>query len=226
MDYLINQRKLEESDIDKFRIGFTSYPKLEITSDPDYATICEETKGPFGPPNSLFRLKKKILLPLENSAGLVNGLVTRSIEKDTKYRYCQYLLKESKDIGAFFGLRQAYPSILNTGIVFVTEGAFDCISLSKVYPNTVSTLTSYINSEQMWFLDMIADYIVIVFDPDKAGREGSEKVFFENRSSSKKLINREIGHKDLNDILKEKGFNDFKKIVEKSLSTVKNFKIR
>lgn len=167
-------------------------------------------------------LKKKILIPLENSAGLVNGVITRNIDPESKYRYKQFLMKEAANIGAFFGLPQALPYILNEGVVYVVEGAIDCISLAKAFPNTVSTLTSFINEEQMWLLRMLADYIVLVFDPDEAGRKGVDIVL--NKYGSKGITSRELSYGDPNKCLVKMGEVEFVKFAKKSLFGIKNFK--
>jgi DNA primase len=211
----LESRAITLEDIKKFRLGYTAAPFIPLSKDDDFAILKEETKD-------FFYLKKKLYIPLENSAGLVNGLITRSLEPDTKYRYHQYLMKEASTIGAFFGLPQALPHILREGVVFVVEGAIDCISLAKVFPNTVSTLTSFINEEQMWMLRMIADTIVMVFDPDPPGRSGVEKVLA--KYGAKGLFSREFGHGDPNKCLVSLGEEKFAQLAKKSLSGIRNFK--
>lgn len=209
-------RGITSEDIKKYRLGYTVAPFVPVAlSDPDYVKLKETTKD-------FFFLQRKVFFPLENAAGLVNGLVTRSIEKDNPYRYNQKLMEEASKIGAFFGLPQALPHILEKGVVYVTEGAVDCISLAKVKPNTVSVLTSFINEEQMWTLRMIADTIVIVFDPDEPGRKGVDIVM--QKYGSKGIYSREFGMGDLNDTYTRFGEKRFSEIVNKALAGVGNFK--
>lgn len=214
LNYL-HQRRISDDDIRKYRLGFTTIPLVPLSQDEDFSLFKEETKD-------FFMLKKKILIPLENSAGLVNGVITRNIDPESKYRYKQFLMKEAATIGAFFGLPQALPYILNEGIVYVVEGALDCISLAKAFPNTVSTLTSFINEEQMWLLRMLADNIVLVFDPDEAGRKGVDIVL--NKYGSKGITSRELSHGDPNKCLVKMGEVEFVKFAKKSLFGIKNFK--
>ena len=208
-------RGITEEEAKKFRLGFTSTPRLPVTSDEDYKVIMEETK-------KLYFVRKKLLIPLENSMGLSNGMITRDIGPDIEHRYHQYLTKEASEIGAFFGLAQALPFILQEGVVFVVEGAIDCITMAKLFPNTVSSLTSFINEGQMWQLRMLADTIVMVFDPDKAGRKGVETVFA--KYGNKGLLSREFSHWDPNECFRKLGPSKFADLAKKSLSTVKNFK--
>ena len=84
-------------------------------------------------------------------------------------RYMIYLLKEANKMGGFFGLFEALPHIMATRKVFVHEGAIDALSFAKVFPNTISSLTSFINEPQFELLDLLVDKIILVFDDDKAG---------------------------------------------------------
>lgn len=208
----LHSRGVNDDEIKRYRLGYTVAPFIPVNiKDPDYIKLKETTRD-------FFFLQKKIFFPLENAAGLVNGLVTRNIEKDSQYRYNQKLMEEASKIGAFFGLPQALPHILKTGVVYVTEGAVDCISLAKVKPNTVSTLTSFINEEQMWVLRMIAENIVIIFDPDEPGRKGVELVM--NKYGRKGIYSREFGLGDLNETLMLVGEKRFKEIAVKALAGI------
>jgi DNA primase len=212
----LTSRCISIEEANKYRLGYTISPFVPaMPEDEDYLLLKEETKD-------FFYWRKKLIIPLENAVGLTNGLITRVMEPDAKFRYRQYLTKEASTIGAFFGLSQALPHIIREGIVFVTEGAIDCISLARVYPNTVSTLTSFINEEQMWLLRQVADSIVMVFDPDKPGREGVEKVF--SKYGRKGVYNREFGHGDPNACLVKMGEEKFTILAKKTLSGVINFK--
>ena len=213
--YLIDERKLKMEEVAKYRLGYTSMPVLNNDNSEDWASFMEETR-------KLFFLQKKLLIPLENSAGTVNGIITRSIVKDDPHRYGQFLTPEAKNIGAFFGLPQAIPSILKTGVVFVAEGAIYCITLARHYPNTVSTLTSFVNEEQMWTLKLLAETIVLVFDPDDPGRKGVEIVLA--KYGSKGVYSREFGSGDPNKCLQKLGDEKFKTLLDKHLGGFTNFK--
>jgi DNA primase len=158
-------RGLTDDDIKKFGIGYVRVAKIKKDSSEDYKALFESTYE--------FRsLQKKIIFPLRNVLGSVHGLCVRDLEHK---RYIQYFLSEAKKIGAFFGLFEALPSIRKTRKVFVHEGAFDAISFAKVFPNTVSSLTSFLNEQQYEMLRFFADKIILVYDKDKAGNSGIQK---------------------------------------------------
>lgn len=211
VEYLTVGRGFSLEELKKFRIGYTNVPFLPISNDPEEEEFLDLTK-------KLYYLKKKILIPLENPVGLATGVIARATEHDTKFRYQHYYLREAKKTGAFFGLRQALPHIIGKGEVYVTEGSFDCMAIARHYPNTVSTLTSYINDEQMFVLRMLADKIIMVFDPDEAGRGGVETVY--KKYGRKGLYHREFGHTDANDFLVKHGDDRFKAQLGRTLGSL------
>ena len=158
-------RGLTDEDIKKFEIGYVRIATIKKDESEDYKSLWESTYE--------FRsLQKRIIFPLKNILGSVHGLCTRDLEHK---RYTQYFLSEAKRIGAFFGLYEALPHIRRTQKVFVHEGAFDAISFAKVFPNTISSLTSFLNEQQYELLRFFADKIILVYDKDKAGNSGVRK---------------------------------------------------
>jgi DNA primase len=140
--------------------------------------------------------------------GHVNGLVVRDIYQK---EYRQYFLDEAKKLGTFFGLYEAFPEILRTKKVFIHEAALDSISFAKVFPNSVSVLTSFMNEVQYETLSMLADKIIMVFDEDSAGNIGRDQVY--NLYGRKLLSDISIGYNDSNAILKRLGPESFKKYI-------------
>lgn len=204
MTYL-KMRGITLDDINKYQIGYTklgSINKPKVESE-DYQYLYDKTYG--------FKyLREKIIFPLRNLLGHVNGLVSRELNNDGR-RYVIYLLKEAKRTGGFFGLYEALPHILATRKVFVHEGAIDALSFAKVFPNTISTLTSFINEAQFEVLDMIADKIILVFDDDKAGNYGVQKMI--DTYGTKKIETISLGDNDANDYLKIKSIEEYRKFI-------------
>lgn len=190
-------RGFQDSDIDKYGIGYVRFAKIKEDGSEDCKALKEATYG-------FKTLQKKIILPLKNVLGKVHGLCTRDL---VEKRYTQYFLSEAKKIGCFFGLHEALPSIRQTGIVFVHEGAFDSISFARVFPNTVSSLTSFLNQQQYEILRFYADKIVLVFDKDKAGNIGVRKTIY---SYDRKHIDSFfLGDDDANTYLRMLGMSRF-----------------
>jgi DNA primase len=158
-------RGLADSDIKKYEIGYVQVARIKKENSEDYRTLYESTY-------EFKSLQKRLIFPLKNVLGNVNGLCTRDIEHK---RYTQYFLSEARKIGAFFGLYEALPHIAKTRKVFVHEGAFDAISFAKVFPNSISSLTSFLNAQQYETLKFFADKIILVYDKDTAGNSGIRK---------------------------------------------------
>jgi DNA primase len=198
-------RGFDHSDVEKYSLGYTRFAKIRKVQDADYKALHDGTY-------KFKLLERRIIIPLRNVIGRVNGLVVRSIEEK---RYNIYLMEEAKKIGAFFGLYEAVASILERGRVFVHEAALDSASFAKVFPNTISTLTSFINDEQYEMLRMFADKIILVFDEDGPGQAGKEMLF--RRYGNKNFEAISIGYSDSNSCLQRRGVEGFRSYIRKKV---------
>lgn len=200
LDYL-EGRKITKNDILKYKLGYVKVASLKDDGSDDYKFIKEKTAD--------FRtLQGKIIIPLRNLLGNCNGLITRDI-KEKIYR--QYFLKEAKDLGTFFGLYEALPYIRDTKKVFVHESAMDCISFSKVFPNSISVLTSYMNDVQYETLMFFCKKIILVFNEDKGGKSGAEQVI--KNYGDKNIETISIGYNDSNSCLQQLGLEGFTRYI-------------
>jgi DNA primase len=199
----MRSRSLSLEDINKYGIGYTKLGSVPKSSSEDYQYLHDKTYG--------FKyLRERLIFPLRNMLGSVNGMVTRETN-DKGRRYIVYLLQEAKKIGGFFGLYEALPHIMRTKKVFVHEGAIDVASFSKVFPNTVSCLTSFINEAQFETLDMLADKIILVYDNDKAGEYGVRKM--KETYGASKIDSLSLGDGDANSYLQIKSPEEYKRFI-------------
>lgn len=194
-------RGFSTDDMAKWGIGYTRVAKPPKSRSPDYEMLKEASYG-------FRRLENRILIPLRNMLGNVNGLQTRVLSEK---KYMQFLLSEAKAIGAFFGLREALPEIRRTRRVFVHEGAFNCMAFSKAFSNSVACLTAFLGKAQYELLDFLVDLIIVVFDEDKAGDIGRYKMEEEYGTSKIEFVS--MGESDSNDLLKVMGPDRFVKHV-------------
>jgi DNA primase len=162
----LNGRGIIEADIKNYSLGYVQHSTVKKEDSEEYRNLSDDTYQ--------FKLfQNKLLFPLRNILGSVNGLCIRDIDQK---RYNQFFLSEAKKIGAFFGIYEALPHISKTKKVFVHEGAINSISFAKIFPNTISSLTSFLNEAQYEFLTMLCDKIVLVYDDDLAGHNGEYKM--------------------------------------------------
>jgi len=195
-------RGFSDEDILKYSLGYLKFATIKDDRSIDYENLKNKTWGFKG-------LQKRIIFPLRNILGHVNGVVIRDIHKKV---YIQVLFEEAKRIGAFFGLYEALPHILSTKKVFVHEGAIDCMSFVKVFPNSVSTLTSFVNESQYNLLRFFVDKIILVFDRDDAGRSGINKSLETYGDRYIHTVN--IGYDDSNQCLQRLGLPKFEKYIK------------
>lgn len=188
-------------DLKKYGIGYTKVAKVKKVPGADYKELHDRTY-------KFKTLQGRIIVPLKNLVGKVNGLVVRSI---TEKKFNIYLMQEAKKIGAFFGIQEALPAIRETGKVFIHEAAFDCMSFAKVFPNSISTLTSFINEDQMEVLSLIAEKIILVFDEDKPGKDGCNILRY--KYPEKKIESISLGYHDSNSCLLSRGPGGFERYI-------------
>jgi len=195
----LHSRYITDEEINKYRIGYNKI--VTIPEDPcgDRKKMVEECRGGV-------KLEQKVIFPLTNSMGAVAGLIGRSIETKEFKIFTTDLAKYS---GFFFGFFQAMPYVIKENKVFLVEGPFDLFALSKVFPNTIATLTSWLSEAQYKFLRYFCDNIVTVFDQDPAGRHGQE-----NACNFDGVIPMDLGvYKDPALCLEKKSLSNFRKYV-------------
>jgi len=161
--YLKSRYVLDE-EIDRFHLGFGRVVPMPQGNDPEITRFAKETfRGS--------KLENRIIFPFLDQLGRVQGLAGRYVDKkDFKI----FATEEAKFNGFFFGLYQALPHIYQENRVYVVEGMFDLLAFSKVFPNTVASITSGLNEQQHATLSMFCDKIITCFDSDGPGRLGTE----------------------------------------------------
>jgi DNA primase len=217
LSYLIGERKLSRADIERFGVGYSEHLLARKEDTKEFREFEKSSNG--------FRsLQRKLLFPIRSCNGSTLGFVARHMGalppaepgKMKPARYRQFVTEESKVVGGFFGLTEALPHILKTGYVYVVEGAIDCITLAKVFPNTVSTLTSSVNEAQMWVLLMLVEKVILVFDTDEPGVHGAEYVL--SRYGGERIKVRDISYHDPNACLQTLGEEGLKIYMKKKLA--------
>jgi DNA primase len=204
IDYL-HSRYVTDDDIIRYKLGCSKVVSTIDDGHEDRERFLKES----------FRGRKfegKVVFPLYDVIGRVLGIAGRSIQ--TK-EFKNFITDEGKFIGFFFGLYQALPYIYKENKVYVVEGFFDCLAVSKVFPNTVSAMTAGISEAQYSQLSMLCDNIVTVFDSDGPGQEATDKAreLYKAQSFS-------LGYKDPAKCLETLGPDKFKKFVLKKSQEV------
>jgi len=116
------------------------------------------------------KLSDVYVFPLTNALGQVKGLQFRHVARETKGYYDYFA---SKDEPAYFGLAQAMPHVWATQAICLVEGAFDLFPIQRVFPNTVTTMTSAVSTAFLRFLRRNVREVWFGYDMDGAGRGGT-----------------------------------------------------
>jgi len=200
----LQSRYVSEDDIRTYKLGYSKIIGVPDEDSSDRKKFMDECrKGR--------KLEGKIIFPFKDELGRMVGLIGRAIEtKEFKI----YVIEKAKHDGFFFGLYEALPHIYRENRVFVVEGPFDYFALMKVFPNTVATMTSGISEAQYEYLNLFCDYIITVFDSDKAGRHGTDRIAEEH----KKVYSMDLGsYKDPAKCLEMLKLPAFKKFIIKGI---------
>lgn len=233
--YLVS-RGITFEEIKQYKIGYIGKILSNVTDTSEDAQEFNKWigyKGKF--------VSNRIVFPIYSEYGNIKGLETRGLDKQaltstlaSKYlisldkeinkapvsllRYRKFYLKNSLLTGCFFGLPNSLPSIWEKKSLFVTEGIFDCISLKKIYPNCISSLTANVNDEQMNWMRRYSNNVILVFDTDKKGKIASEKIKRE-LSDTFRINSVYLKGSDVNEMLVKEGVKDLKNLIDYQLNS-------
>jgi DNA primase len=233
--YLVS-RGLSLDEIKANKIGFTPmfYDNVNPDEHDDAAGFNKwlGTRGKF--------IKQRLLFPIYDELGSIRGIETRALDRramdvltpnfkiklkdlianlpESEVRYKKFYLEKNKYMALFFGLPEALDEIWKTDTVFLTEGIFDLISFKKIRPNCLSPLTANINEYQIKWLKRYVKKVVLLFDPDKKGKQAVEKLT-EELEPDIRVQSINLKGMDVNDFLMKYGVTEFKYYVEDKLET-------
>lgn len=202
----LKSREVTGQDIKKYGIGFSKVVSVPQEDSQDKKNFDEECyRGRL--------LENKVIFPFRGLFGQVIGFVGRSI--DTKV-FKVFVIEQAKFEGFFFGLFEALPYIYAENRVYLVEGAFDLLAVSKVLPNSVATMTSKMSDAQYDILSLFCNNIVTIFDSDKAGDLGREKAV----EKDKRIQSIHIGFKDPAKLLEDFKLKKFKEYMMKKVKDI------
>lgn len=172
-----NLRKINEDTIKKYEIGFfreSNDQNFEIFKNNGLNEVNLKNLGVLSDEKEkYFYFNNRIVIPHKNNNNYL-GFISRAID-DNNLRYLN-----SKDLNKnfLFGIDQLDKK---TETIFITEGVFDCLTLSQIGYNAVCTLGANCNINQFKQLYSFENlrHICICFDNDKAGFANSIKLYKE-----------------------------------------------
>ncbi|MGI9020487.1 MAG: DNA primase [Solirubrobacterales bacterium] len=134
----------------------------------DAGLLVKNTKG-----NSYDRFRSRIIFPIRDPRGRVQGFGARAMTPDQKPKYLNSpegeLYRKSRTL---YAIERARPAIAKAGRAVVVEGYTDVIAAHAAgIGETVAVMGTAITPEQVQLLAAHADEVVLAMDADAAGRE-------------------------------------------------------
>ncbi|VFP87839.1 DNA primase [Buchnera aphidicola (Cinara piceae)] len=179
-EYLI-KRGIEKKTMKKFSLGFaishnyqiTNYIKKKYTNKSiikDCGLSLQNTKK-----IKYDRFKERIIFPIKNKYGQIQGFGGRVLKKNIKPKYLNspetITFYKKKNLYGIYELNLYNPKPTK---ILVVEGYLDVISLNQFNINySVALLGTIITKYQIQILFKISKNIIFCFDGDKAGRKAN-----------------------------------------------------
>jgi len=206
LDYLVEQRKLKESVIKDFKLGYV----------PSYVE---------------HQLANRIIFPIYDSSDNLIALHTYSISDESK-GLPKYWHEKFRKSFYLYGLNSAKHRIRERGFVLVVEGNFDLLQChNNDLTNSVAMFGKALSLHQIALLIRYTDKIVLGFDGDNAGKSGQEKTSIEMKEFTSVVPPvfsltgvewPELKTKtDPDEYIRENGIRSFKILVQKALNKLK-----
>lgn len=236
LSYLVS-RGLELSDIKKYKIGYMgNFYKNPNPDEHDEAPSFNKWLGY----NGKF-IRNRIVFPIYDEIGHIRGIETRALDKrstsvllpkfkiklkdiieklpESEVRYKKFYLEKNKYISTYFGLPESLPFIWEKREIFLTEGIFDMIVLSKIKKNCLSPLTANINANQISWLKRYVNKIILIFDMDEKGKK-AVKNLKDQLEGQIEVFSIPLKGKDVNDFVIHHGLKDLEIYLNDKLENI------
>lgn len=197
-DYL-NKRGIGEQIIKEFRLGFAPDGWRNLRGELEKNRVplkLAEQAGLLvakeGKADYYDRFRARLIFPVEDLNGQVIAFGGRILGKGEP----KYLNSPESPVYIkgrnLYGLSRSREEIRKQGYAIVVEGYFDALSVwAAGIKNIVATLGTALTKDHLDLLRRYTDELVIIFDPDEAGRhavERSLKLFLAEKISARVVI--------------------------------------
>ncbi|HPP44126.1 MAG TPA: DNA primase, partial [Caldisericia bacterium] len=170
LSYLF-ERGLDLESIEKFKLGFAPKSIVDFLDENKKEGIDIRDTGIF--PYSHF--VERIMFPIRNVSGKIVGFSGRAMKGEMP-KYINSTEKFFKKGETLYGLYEGKEAILKTKEAILVEGYMDVIILSKNgIKNCVSSMGTSFTEDQAKILKRFSDRVIISFDPDIGGIEGTKR---------------------------------------------------
>jgi len=224
INYLVKERGLDKKSIIDNKIGF--FPQnISILKK----HISEELLAKLNVTNfsggSDFSDYFYLVFPIYSEYNDPVGISGRTLLSDEDRKLVgipKYKNSSYKKADILYGLNKSKNFILEENNVFVTEGYFDYISMSKNgLKNSVAICGTAFSKKHFLKLARYADKITFILDSDEAGQKSAERIYnkFINKGIRLRFLKLPDGFKDVDEYFSSSEtsiatfFEDFKQII-------------
>jgi DNA primase len=225
----IKQRGITDDTIRKFMIGYAPKGKLlESATKKGYAYEMLVKAGLFTKTdlgNAFEYMSERLVFPILDVQGRVVAFGGRTLgNSKAKYLNTPETMVYSKSSN-LYGLYQTLPELRKEKSIVVVEGYMDVV-ISQQYGvcGAVAPLGTAFTQQQAKLIDRYADNITLLFDPDDAGRNATQKaleICAENNMSVK--VSSLPDGIDPDECLLKYGKEEFYKFVDNKSKSAINF---
>ena len=196
-DYL-DKRKMGTAITGEFRLGYSPEGWSHLVNYFEGKRVplglVEKTGLIISKDNGRFydRFRGRLIFPIEDLSGRVVAFGGRALGDDIP----KYLNSPESPVytkgRVLYGMYRTKDSIRNKDYVIIVEGYVDLLSLRDAgVENVVATLGTALTREQVELIRRFTRNVVVIFDPDEAGRhavERSLKLFLEESMHARVVV--------------------------------------
>jgi len=221
LSYLLNERKLPLSIIEKFQLGYApgkdillQFLKKKGFEEEEIINSGLTLRTENGKLQDLFF--ERVVFPFKDSLGRVLGFTGRALGSGIEPKYLntpQTLIFDKGKI--LYGIYEAKEAIKKLGSVIVCEGQMDVLAFHKIgVENVVCASGTAFTENQLNLLKKFTKKIIFSFDTDDAGQEALLRSVGEalDKDFAVRVILIKDG-KDPDEIIKRNP-DEFKKLIE------------
>jgi DNA primase len=214
LSYLRDERILSDEIIDRYGLGFFPQNTSKLTRFISEESLLRASILD-GLGRSQFSDYFYLTFPIENEYGDVVGISGRTLLDEYSRRGIgipKYKNSSYKKANILYGLNQSKNHILKRKNVYIVEGYFDQISLTKVgIYNSVAICGTAFSKKHFLRLARFTDKMTFLLDSDDAGKESAKRICkkFINRGIKLRFLEAPQPYKDVDEFFRENGKADF-----------------
>lgn len=170
------------------------------------------------------RFRNRLMFPIRDRAGRVIGFGARALDEGQEPKYLnspQTPLFDKKK--CFYGFSQAREPMREVGTAVVVEGYTDVIMCHQHgFENVLAVLGTALTEHHADALSRLCDRVMLVFDPDEAGRRSAERSIQVLLGEGMEIKVAELPEgQDPCDLLTDEGADAFQQVLDESRDFLK-----